>query len=293
MHKLLLLLLLLHIHHIRHLCAAVVLLQQLCICCSCRQRRFGRIGSAFSSTNWQFLLLQQAARWQIVFMLLRKLQKNKIKNKIQYKSVFIYLKLFCISLYFFFFVLNDTWSVVVVAVAVVVISFSAILAVATNCNCSSRHSLSPQPLDNPCSTASTRILCYVLHDNKNVCQMARTTFTQQCRQEGGPSPAAPFPFYGFRFGWVRFGSVQFSSVCWLFGFGAALVVLAFVAIVVVATGSDLALFALQSSPPTQRQLLLATCCCCCFFFYVQWKYACFQLRRSKASQTVTTTAMEQ
>lgn len=207
------------------------------------------------------------------------------------------MKLFCISLYFFFFVLNDTWSVVVVAVAVVVISFSAILAVATNCNCSSRRPLSPQPLDNPCSTASTRLLCYVLHDNKNVCQMARTTFIQQCRQEGGPSPAAPFPFYGFRFGWVRFGSVQFSSVCWLFGFGAALVVLAFVAIVVVvATGSDLALFALQSSPPTQRQLLLATCCCCrccCFFFYVQWKYACFQLRRSKASQTVTTTAMEQ
>lgn len=77
--------------------------------------------------------------------------------------------------------------------------------------------------------------------------------------KGVPSPV-PFPFYGFRFGWVRFGSVQFSSVCWLFGFGAALVVPAFVAIVVVATGSDLALFALQSSPPTQRQLLLATCC---------------------------------
>lgn len=77
--------------------------------------------------------------------------------------------------------------------------------------------------------------------------------------KGVPYPA-PFPFYGFRFGWVRFGSVQFSSVCWLFGFGAALVVFAFVAIVVVATGSDLALFALQSSPPTQRQLLLATCC---------------------------------
>lgn len=72
-------------------------------------------------------------------------------------------------------------------------------------------------------------------------------------------PSCPFPFYSFRFGWVRFGSVQFSSVCWLFGFGAALVVFSFVAIVVVATGSDLALFALQSSPPTQRQLLLATC----------------------------------
>lgn len=193
MHKLLLVvvLLLLHIHHIWHLCAAAVLLQQLCSCCSCKQRRFGRIGSAFSSRNWQFLLLQQAARWQIVFMLLRKLQKKKQGKKTRNitKSIFIYFKLFCISLYFFFFVLNDTWFAVVAAFAVVVISFSAILAVATNCNCSSPHPLSPQPLDNPCSTASTRLLCYVLHDNKNVCQMARTTFTQ-CRQGG---PLLPIP----------------------------------------------------------------------------------------------------
>lgn len=220
-------------------------------------------------------------------MLLRKLQKKNKEKKTRNitKNIFIYFKLFCISLYFFFFVLNDTWFAVVAAVAVVVISFSAILAVATNCNCSSPHPLSPQPLDNPCSTASTRLLCYVLHDNKNVCQMARTTHSHNADKG---VPPCPFPFYSFRFGWVRFGSVQFSSVCWLFGFGAALVVFAFVAIVVVATGSDLALFALQSSPPTQRQLLLATCCCCrCFFFYVQWKYACFQLRRSKASQTTT------
>lgn len=91
--------------------------------------------------------------------------------------------------------------------------------------------------------------------------------------KGVPS-LAPFPFYSFRFGWVRFGSVQFSSVCWLFGFGAALVVFAFVAIVVVATGSDLALFALQSSPPTQRQLLLATCCLLLLLLFLRTMEIC-------------------
>lgn len=148
------------------------------------------------------------------FKEITKKQGKKTRNIT--KSIFIYFKLFCISLYFFFFVLNDTWFAVVAAVAVVVISFSAILAVATNCNCSSPHPLSPQPLDNPCSTASTRLLCYVLHDNKNVCQMARTTFTQ-CRQ-GGLLLPIPLLQLQVRLGSLRLGSVQFCLLAiWLWG----------------------------------------------------------------------------
>jgi len=91
-------------------------------------------------------------------------------------------------------------------------------------------------------------------------------------------------WYGVWFGMVRYGWVWLSSVQFVgyLALGALLFIVA--AVAVVASGSDLALFALQSSSPL---LLLPTSASCCLFLLRTMRICMFPIMALKSQPTVT------